>query len=216
MEESEVTSGFNFRGAHEGWIEVDGDDLPGLIKVKTRLIDHRLRIVGLTIDDEDRPITSATLKRIPLGRLSSELHAFVREMLSELADPTVDDLLALPSHQQVEAYFAGAAKLTGAEEAAVELAHEGAARHSLEQLLLPPAWTEDSDDSADALTNRGRGANPPTIDELRRFARVYLEELSNGRGAVVRTGRRTHMHRSTVNRWIRLCQEHKLVPNGDR
>jgi hypothetical protein len=61
--------------------------------------------------------------------------------------------------------------------------------------------------------SRGRGATPPTEDELRGFALAYIEELEiRARGAVVRASERFHMHRVTGYKWLTRCQELGLLP----
>lgn len=66
---------------------------------------------------------------------------------------------------------------------------------------------------------RGRGAAPPTADELRAFAAVYAQELQAGtRGSVTRTAARFGMHRVTAHKWIQRCRGAGILPSevGDQ
>lgn len=63
---------------------------------------------------------------------------------------------------------------------------------------------------------RGRGAAPPTDDELRSFAAVYVRELrTNARGAVSRAAEAFGMHRVTAHKWIQRCREAGILPNEE-
>lgn len=59
---------------------------------------------------------------------------------------------------------------------------------------------------------RGRGAKPPTVDELRRFAETLTGERARAqRGAVTRASREMGMSRSTAHRWINICKQQGLL-----
>lgn len=63
---------------------------------------------------------------------------------------------------------------------------------------------------------RGRGAPPPTEDELRAFAAVYAHELRLGaRGAVTRSAEKFGMHRVTAHKWIQRCREAGILPSEE-
>jgi hypothetical protein len=195
---------FTFGALSDGWLEVDHDDLEHPISVKTRWYGATLRIVGLRLDP-DSPITSATLRGVPIGQITSALTEFLTSMARELAE--VDAEFAQIDLDQVRPGALGAPEkyLNPTETAAVELGSYGAALHQLAE------WASPADLEDLTIAPRGRGAKPPTDDDYARFATTYRQELGKGRGAKVRTADRVGINRSTVYRWIKVCQRRALL-----
>jgi hypothetical protein len=80
--------------------------------------------------------------------------------------------------------------------------YDAAAHKRFSELLEPMLHVMSGE--AVKLTARGRGAKPPTDDEYRAFARIYLEERAVGeRGALSRAAKQWGVHRSTALRWLR-------------
>lgn len=60
---------------------------------------------------------------------------------------------------------------------------------------------------------RGRGAPPPSEQELRDFSKVYLAELAaRPHGAMTRATKSFKMGRPTGYRWLARCRELGIIP----
>lgn len=189
--------------AGNGWVYVEGDDLEQPIEVKVATVDGRPAVTALRIDNSSE-VTSRSLRAIKIPGVAKQVVAHIRGLADDLE----------PSEAEVEALKAYTGPLTHSwnEEASAMLAiaEAGAAAMELREWL---DRLSDVDTTALEQKERGRGAPPATEDELRAFARVYLEELEQGsHGAKTRTSTRFGMNRTTVYAWIRACQEHGLLP----
>lgn len=190
-----------------GWIGVEGGGLQQPVEVRVRLSGATMRIVGLRIDG-DHEVTSFTLRSIRPGALAVQLQQYLRDELLQSEGLTEHWKTVLEKVDPVRLQ-ADPERWTGAEEMFVELAAVEERRDQLRALL------EATGDDAE-FRARTRGATPPTDDDYRRFAVVYLDELTRGtRGAKSRTARRVGMNRGTAYRWTRECQNRGLIPTEE-
>jgi len=185
------------------------------IEVRASLHGAELRIVAIRIDN-DRVVDSASLRSIRMGALTDELHAYVTEELAAAEDEerelgrAVERLEAADERGTRRGFTSAPPEmLSGLEQAVLTFAEAGVYRQALTNAL--------ANDGAGEFRPRGRGSKPPTDDEYRQFAAIYLEELSTRpRGAKKRTADRAAMDRGTAYRWIRECQRRGLIPDDSK
>lgn len=169
------------------------------VRVKFAVSAGVTRLIGLRLDDGNA-ISSRQLREVRISAMES---AFARYMSA-----TSRDLKHLET--QVLAEYEDLATDASAGE------HEDL--HDTVSVVESMRTSHDRWSSAidvgsrDALRSRGRGASPPTDDELTAFLKVYRKELLRGRGAIKRTAETVGMERTTVYRWIERCKQKQLLP----
>ncbi len=207
---------FEFHLGQDGWITVRGGGLQQSVDIRASFDGTDMRLIAMRIDG-GRTVDSTTLRSIRPGQLTAELLRFVRE-----ESAAVDDLvqqqeflvrrLEATDERGVRRPFpssAPAEMLTPLESEFLELYEVQRYREALADAV--------TDGSPGEFAARGRGAKPPTDGEYRRFAAIYLEELTERpHGAKKRTAERVAMDRGTAYRWIRECQARGLVPPENR
>ncbi len=194
-----------------GWWLATGSDLPTPVRVRFSRSDGRLHLTGLLIDSGE-PITSALLRRIPVGQLAETYLDAMRvhleeELRSAESEEDLFGLVLLDARRRRQ--LEGLADAPVAEWDpffdTIEDYSSSAARLSYARDVL--RRFEEAGEVAE-LTPRGRGAKPPTDAEYRAFARIYLEERAlNEHGALSRTAKKWGVHRSTALRWLRSLPE---------
>ncbi|MDO3396992.1 hypothetical protein QWJ41_14795 [Nocardioides sp. SOB44] len=186
----------------DSWFTVRGANLEHDIEVKVRMLGpDRPAVFAIRIDDH-REVTSRHLRSLRLPAIARAVLEKVAKLAEEL-ESTADEAVWLRSHTG-PLYDA-----RGDPTAALELAEEGAAALNLRE------WLEAVEGASSDLEqqSRGRGARSATEEDLRTFARIYLEELmQDSAGVVNRTAARVHMSRPTAYRWLDNCREQNLVP----
>lgn len=212
-------------------MRVTGGELEQPIYVRARLSSYRARIVGLSISN-DAEVTSASLRRLRLGRIARELHEFAGSEsgnLAESLDATRDEWLVTREARLEDANRSiavgkrdGTYKPTDTDRTAMraELAARQRADDAEATWAVFQDWRASVADAADTLDGRqrGRGSKAPTNEELQSFAKAYLDQLiEEPRGAVTRTADKLHFDRATAYRWLKLCRESTppLLPPKD-
>ena len=172
--------------------------------MKVAKIDGRPAVVALKIDNGTE-ITSRGLRAIRVPTIAKRVVENIEQLAGDL-EPTEAELAALRTHPGPLPLY----DVRGDPTDLLEIAEAGASAAQLREWL---DRLTDVDVSVLESKPRGRGAPPATDDELRAFARVYLEELSVGsHGAKTRTATRFGMNRTTVYAWIRACRERDHLP----
>lgn len=174
------------------WVHVEGGGLAQPIEVRIDHVGLRVRVVDLRIVGAPE-ITSSALRTVRLGEITDQLSAQVRRHDLGVRGPW-------PACDRSESTVAPRATLdTPTIDSTIWFARV--------------ATSLASDDPS---LSRGRGASPPTVELLERFAQVYLDEIIvRHRGAISRTSRRLHMDRSTARRWIAQCRDVGLLPSEE-
>jgi hypothetical protein len=164
--------------------------------VRFRLIHGRPRVLGVRFDD-DAPVTARQLREPRITDLESAFGHFLAMSAADV--------------REVEAMLLELQAGSGTDDA--EDLHDTlsvieAMRHEADEWRNDLAQPDDT-----PMKPRGRGASPPTDDDLRRLLRVLREQRLRGqRGAITRTARQIGMDRSTVYRWLASCEERGLLP----
>jgi hypothetical protein len=163
-------------------------------------------ILGLSIDN-DTEVTSRTL-RAP--RLAQTLDEFLDELATRPQQaPQAERAWRDAAAEYIRVWSEGREP----SEAAANLSELATAWrvNSKWRATLAKLPAAEAPDKA-----RGRGARPPTANELQRFAAVYAEErIAKPRGAVTRAAKQYKMHRVTAHRWITLCRDAGYLPAED-
>ncbi|ABL81477.1 MULTISPECIES: hypothetical protein [unclassified Nocardioides] len=195
-------SDFEFNGSsgRSDWILVRGGGLSRVIKAKFALVAGTPRLVGLEFDD-GQPVAARHLREPRIPAIEAAFASYLSERTEQLTAVRehVDQEYTRELTDEEREDLHGTASVLD-RIAAHDAAEEARLRELGDDIVLRP---------------RGRGASPPTVEELAAFARELTRQRLAGRGAATRTAQTIGINRSTVYRWIEACREHDLLPKTE-
>lgn len=194
-------TGFDFdlsEATEDGWVRFSNGGLSQPVSLKLRLRAGEVQVIGLCIDNEV-PVTARTMRE-------PRLEEMARVCAEYVTDIATGHTRSIAMYEQM---LSNAESKTRPDEVKI-----AGLRTDLDKRrdwqASTAAWVADLqiDEDGQELAPRGRGAAPPTEDELKRFAVAYVDaRRTQPRRAVAATAERIGVNRSTVHRWRKLCQD---------
>ncbi|GEP34323.1 hypothetical protein NSZ01_20910 [Nocardioides szechwanensis] len=188
---------FDDRSAGGEWLRVRGGGLSDVLEVKFALVGGTFRLTGLQFDS-GRPLEARLLREPRIQAIEAAFASYRPRAVERLSD----------AHEHFEGLPAGDMTDAEAED------HYSTLRVLDQMQASEDAWTARLSEAGEAvpLRPRGRGASPPSDQELASFARELTKQQLAGRGAVTRTSASIGINRSTAYRWIETCRERGYLP----
>lgn len=170
----------------DAWCSVSGESLDQPVDVKIGRVGSALHVIGLHIDNGLK-VSASTLRTVRTGEIEKQVRA---ELAAQFpAEPATDG---------------------------VKFKYRADVWHDLVW-----EWGRVQDFAArvaDAEPNdlRATRGQAPSLEDLRAFAKAYLEELDRGEhGSMSRTARRVNVSRTTAYRWREACRDRGLLPREE-